>query len=205
MLAVRISFGLFCLTARWGSWILILWFVPGRDWIVVWRPYVIQWNLSSGDTRILYVFFCSKTTAPIFHCVMSVSLSDIDNNKAMATIVKSLLTGFLPSRRAKLSIFSMWFLCQGVCPVLLPGMGIGGFAPFSQDFPNIYNYRISPCISREIYPRTKYYTDNSSYTRVTPSGKKLNRKQVEFSKFGCTMTRQWWAIMHELMNFQSPH
>ena len=33
-------------------------------------------------------------------------------------------------------------------------------------------YRISPSISREIYPRTKYYTDNSSYTRVTPSGKK---------------------------------
>ena len=41
-------------------------------------------------------------------------------------------------------------------------------------------YRISPCISRGIYPRTKYYTDNSSYTRVTPSGKKLYRKQVEF-------------------------
>ena len=34
------------------------------------------------------------------------------------------------------------------------------------------SYRISPSISREIYPRTKYYTDNSSYTRVTPSGKK---------------------------------
>ena len=66
-------------------------------------------------------------------------------------------------------------------------------------------YRISPYISREIYPRTKYYTDNSSYTRVTPSGKKLYRKQVEFSKFGRTMTRQWRAIMHELMNFQSPH
>ena len=45
-------------------------------------------------------------------------------------------------------------------------------------------YRISPYISREIYPRTKYYTDNSSYTQVTPSGKKLYRKQVEFSKFG---------------------
>ena len=42
-------------------------------------------------------------------------------------------------------------------------------------------YRISPSISREIYPRTKYYTDNSSYTRVTPSGKKLYQKQVEFS------------------------
>ena len=28
------------------------------------------------------------------------------------------------------------------------------------------------------YPRTKYYTANSSYTRVTPSGKKLYRKQV---------------------------
>ena len=41
-------------------------------------------------------------------------------------------------------------------------------------------YRISPCISRGIYPRTKYYTDNSSYTRVTPSGTKLYRKQVEF-------------------------
>ena len=43
-------------------------------------------------------------------------------------------------------------------------------------------YRISPSISREIYPRffrTKYYTDNSSYTRVTSSGKKLYRKQVE--------------------------
>ena len=37
----------------------------------------------------------------------------------------------------------------------------------------IIDYRISPYISREIYPRTKYYTDNSSYTRVTPSGKKL--------------------------------
>ena len=33
---------------------------------------------------------CSKTTAPAFHCVMSVSLSDTDNNKAMATIVKSI-------------------------------------------------------------------------------------------------------------------
>ena len=42
------------------------------------------------------------------------------------------------------------------------------------------DYRISPSISREIYPRTKYYTDNSSYTRVTPSGKKLYQKQVEF-------------------------
>ena len=52
-------------------------------------------------------------------------------------------------------------------------------------------YRISPYISREIYPRTKYYTDNLSYTQVTPSGKKLYRKQVEFSKFGRTMTRQW--------------
>ena len=40
---------------------------------------------------------------------------------------------------------------------------------------------LSPSISREIYPRTKYYTDNSSYTRVTPSGKKLYQKQVEFS------------------------
>ena len=55
----------------------------------------------------------------------------------------------------------------------------------------IIMYRISPYISREIYPRTKYYTDNSSYTRVTSSGKKLYRKQVEFSKFGRTMTRQW--------------
>ena len=52
-------------------------------------------------------------------------------------------------------------------------------------------YRISPSISREIYPRTKYYTDNSSYTRVTPSGKKLYQKQVEFSKFGRNMTEQW--------------
>ena len=52
-------------------------------------------------------------------------------------------------------------------------------------------YRISPSISREIYPRTKYYTDNSSYTRVTPSGKKLCQKQVEFSKFGRNMTEQW--------------
>ena len=50
---------------------------------------------------------------------------------------------------------------------------------------------ISPSISREIYPRTKYYTDNSSYTRVTPSGKKLYQKQVEFSKFGRNMTEQW--------------
>ena len=63
-------------------------------------------------------------------------------------------------------------------------------------------YRISPSISREIYPRTKYYTDNSSYTRVTPSGKKLCQKQVEFSKFGRNMTEQWWAIMHELMNIR---
>ena len=55
----------------------------------------------------------------------------------------------------------------------------------------IYIYHISPYISQEIYPRTKYYTDNSSYTRVTPSGKKLYRNQVEFSKFGRTMTRQW--------------
>ena len=53
------------------------------------------------------------------------------------------------------------------------------------------SYRISPSISREIYPRTKYYTDNSSYTRVTPSGKKLYQKQVEFSKFGRNMTEQW--------------
>ena len=53
------------------------------------------------------------------------------------------------------------------------------------------DYRISPSISREIYPRTKYYTDNSSYTRVTPSGKKLYQKQVEFSKFGRNMTEQW--------------
>ena len=45
---------------------------------------------------------------------------------------------------------------------------------------NKHVYRISPCISRGIDPRTKYYTDNSSYTRVTPSGKKLYRKQVEF-------------------------
>ena len=52
-------------------------------------------------------------------------------------------------------------------------------------------YRISPSISREIYPRTKYYTDNSSYTLVTPSGKKLYQKQVEFSKFGRNMTEQW--------------
>ena len=37
---------------------------------------------------------CSKTTAPTFDCVMSVRLSDIDsvylNNKAMATIIKSI-------------------------------------------------------------------------------------------------------------------
>ena len=39
----------------------------------------------------------------------------------------------------------------------------------------------NPYISRGIYPRTKYYTDNSSYTRVTPSGKKLYRKKVYFS------------------------
>ena len=68
-----------------------------------------------------------------------------------------------------------------------------------------WTYRICPCISRGIYPRTKYYTDNSSYTRVAPSGKKLYRKQVEFSKCERTMTQQWWAIMHELMNIQSPH
>ena len=43
-----------------------------------------------------------------------------------------------------------------------------------------FNYRISPCISRGIYPRTKDYIDNSSYARVTPSWKKLYRKQVEF-------------------------
>ena len=47
-------------------------------------------------------------------------------------------------------------------------------------------YRISPCISRGIYPRTKYYIDNSSYTRVTPSGKKLYRKQVEFESASAT-------------------
>ena len=48
-----------------------------------------------------------------------------------------------------------------------------------------HGYRIFSYISRGIYPRTKYYTDNSSYTRVTPSGKKLYRKQVEIR------TRQW--------------
>ena len=53
------------------------------------------------------------------------------------------------------------------------------------------DYRIFSYISRGIYPRTKYYTDNSSYTRVTPSGKKLYRKQVEFSKCERNMTRLW--------------
>ena len=69
----------------------------------------------------------------------------------------------------------------------------------------LFSYRISLCISRGIYPRTKYYTYNSSYTWVTPSGKKLYRKQVEFWKCERNMTEQWWAIMHELMNIQSPH
>ena len=58
-------------------------------------------------------------------------------------------------------------------------------------FITIIIYRISSCISRRIYPRTKYYTDNSSYTRVTPSGKKLYRKQVEFWKCERNMTEQW--------------
>ena len=44
-----------------------------------------------------------------------------------------------------------------------------------------YYYRIYSYISRGIYIRTKYYTDNLSYTRVTPSGKKLYRKKVYFS------------------------
>ena len=33
-------------------------------------------------------------------------------------------------------------------------------------------YRINACISRDIYPWTWYHTDNSSYTQVTPPGKK---------------------------------
>ena len=39
---------------------------------------------------------------------------------------------------------------------------------------------ISRVLVEEFIPEQNYYTDNSSYTRVTPSGKKLYRKQVEF-------------------------
>ena len=42
------------------------------------------------------------------------------------------------------------------------------------------SYRIYSYISRGIYPRTKYYTDDLSYTWVTLSGKKLYRKKVFF-------------------------
>ena len=35
-----------------------------------------------------------------------------------------------------------------------------------------YMYCINACISRDIYPWTWYHTDNSSYTQVTPPGKK---------------------------------
>ena len=66
-----------------------------------------------------------KTTAPTFHCVMSVSLSDIDrvylNNKAMATIVKSISNSpvtlwatFVPCIGFTVLCFSLWLTLRSV-------------------------------------------------------------------------------------------
>ena len=59
--------------------------------------------------------------------------------------------------------------------------------------PYIIKYRISPCISRRIYPRTKYYTDNSSYTTVRNTLREIELQNdycngCGLTNHGCGMT-----------------
>ena len=49
------------------------------------------------------------------------------------------------------------------------------------DKASFIKYSIYACISQDIYPWTWYHTDNSSYTPVIHSWKKLCRKKVDFS------------------------
>ena len=44
----------------------------------------------------------------------------------------------------------------------------------------VHRIHVYACISQNIYPWTWYHTDNSSYTRVTHSGKNIIRKESWF-------------------------